>query len=505
MHRPLHFRRALAIGGIIVAALLAVDGVIVGTQWPFSRRAAALALERASGSQVTLGHFNPAFFPRPGYVAENASFQRNSAPPLATIRVIRCMTSWPMLLTLTHRVEHMQLEGVQVHIPARVPPPIHFGNPMIETTVTELVADGTTLDVAPRENGGPGLRFELPHLKVTNLAKDKALRFQTVLQNPKPSATIVASGAFGPLKASDPKQTPLSGSFRITRANLDEGGSIAGLLTARGEFRGVLGRVDVNGKAEAPNFEVKSSHHPVDLKANYRAVVNGADGDVSVQALTATWMHIALTAHGDISGQRGESGKTIALYFEASHAPVQDLFHVFVSSDPSPVEGPVMFHAHVVLPPGKQKFLRRVRLDGAFHIDHASFGHPNSQEKVDELSARTRRTRDDSPKDPQKVTADLSGDVRLRNGTAEFSNSSFDVPGATARLSGSYDLISEAVDLNGKLAMQASLSHAAGGMKSVFLLPLDPFFKTRDAGAVVSVHVGGTYAHPVFKASLRKR
>ena len=504
MQHSMHFRRALAVGGIIVAAVLAVDGVIVGTQWPFSRRAATLALERASASRVTFGHFDPAFFPRPGYVAENVSFERNG-PPLATIRVIRCMTSWPTLLSLTHRVQYMQLDEVRVQIPAHVPPPIHFGNSAIETTVTELVADGATLDVAPRKDGGPGLRFAFPHLKVTNLAKDKALHFETVLQNPKPNATIVANGAFGPLKRSDPKQTPLSGSFRITRANLDEGGSIAGLLTATGDFRGLLSRVDVNGKAEVPNFEVKSSHHPIDVKANYRAVVDGAHGDVAVEALTATWMHVALAAHGNISGQSGQNGKTIALYFEASHAPVEDLFHMFVSSDPSPVEGPITFRARVVLPPGKREFLRRVRLDGAFHIDHATFGHSNSQAKVDELSARTRRGHDDPPRDPQKVTADMSGDVRLRNGTAEFSNSSFDVPGAKARVSGSYNLISEAVDLNGRLAIQASLSHAAGGIKSVLLLPLDPFFKKGNAGAVIAVHIGGTYARPVFKASLRKR
>ncbi|HZQ52730.1 MAG TPA: AsmA-like C-terminal region-containing protein [Bryobacteraceae bacterium] len=503
MQRPVHFRRALAIGGIMVAAVLAADGIIIATHWPFSRPAAALALERAAASRVTFGHFDPAFFPRVGYVAENVTFERNGLP-LATIRVIRCMTSWPMLLSLTHRVEHMQLEGVHVQIPAHVPSPIQTGSPAIETTVTELVADGTILEVTPREDGGPGLRFELPRLRVTNLAKDKALRFETVLHNPKPNATIVANGAFGPLKKSDPKQTPLSGSFRIARANLDEGGSIAGLLAATGEFRGVLGRVDVHGKAEVPNFEVKSSHHPIDLKTNYRAVVDGAHGNISIQALTASWMQITLTAHGDISGQPGQNGKTIALYFEASHAPVEDLFHIFVSGDPSPLEGPITFHARVVLPPGKQKFLRRVRLDGAFHIDHASFGHPNSQERVDELSARTRRGHNDPVKDPQKVTADLSGDVKLRGGTAEFSNSTFDVPGAKAHLSGTYDLISEAVDLNGKLAMQASLSRAAGGMKSIFLLPLDPFFKTRDAGAVVAVHIGGTYAHPVFKASLRK-
>jgi hypothetical protein len=52
--------------------------------------------------------------------------------------------------------------------------------------------------------------------------------------------------------------------------------------------------------------------------------------------------------------------------------------------------------------------------------------------------------------------------------------------------------------------MDASLSKAASGVKSLLLIPLDPFFKKRGAGAVVPVRVMGTYSHPRFKASLRE-
>jgi hypothetical protein len=64
--------------------------------------------------------------------------------------------------------------------------------------------------------------------------------------------------------------------------------------------------------------------------------------------------------------------------------------------------------------------------------------------------------------------------------------------------------LNEAIDLHGSLAMHATLSKAAGGIKSVLLMPLDPFFKKHGAGAVVPVRIAGTYSHPVFKVLLTK-
>jgi hypothetical protein len=71
-------------------------------------------------------------------------------------------------------------------------------------------------------------------------------------------------------------------------------------------------------------------------------------------------------------------------------------------------------------------------------------------------------------------------------------------------MNGTYNLLNEAVDLSGTLAMQASLSKAAGGFKSILLLPLDPLYKKGSAGAVVSVGMTGTYDHPHFHISLKK-
>ena len=45
--------------------------------------------------------------------------------------------------------------------------------------------------------------------------------------------------------------------------------------------------------------------------------------------------------------------------------------------------------------------------------------------------------------------------------------------------------------MDGNLAMQAGISHAATGFKSALLKPFDPFFKKGGAGAIVPVRVSG--------------
>jgi hypothetical protein len=98
----------------------------------------------------------------------------------------------------------------------------------------------------------------------------------------------------------------------------------------------------------------------------------------------------------------------------------------------------------------------------------------------------------------------MKSEVKLDAGIATLSEALFAVPGAVARGAGTYNLSNEAIDLRGKLAMRATLSKAAGGIKSLILMPLDPFFKKDGAGAIVPVRITGTYSHPVFKVLLTK-
>ena len=47
-------------------------------------------------------------------------------------------------------------------------------------------------------------------------------------------------------------------------------------------------------------------------------------------------------------------------------------------------------HAHVVLPPKQEPFLKRVQLQGDFTINGAEFTKRTTQEKLNELSSRAR-------------------------------------------------------------------------------------------------------------------
>jgi|SRR5882724_54708 len=161
-----------------------------------------------------------------------------------------------------------------------------------------------------------------------------------------------------------------------------------------------------------------------------------------------------------------------------------------------PLSGTTSFRAHVLIPPRKAPFLQKVRLDGDFGIAGGQFEKSSTQATVKDFSARARGEKPEDGPDKDTAISDLSGLVELRDAIATFSNFSFVVTGASARMHGTYHLQSRAVDLHGTLKSDAELSKMSSGFKSVLLKPFDVFFKKRHAGAVVPVHLIGTYDDP---------
>jgi hypothetical protein len=492
------------IGGVVLLILLGGVLLILAARWPFTREATIRSLERVSASDVEITNFRKSFFPHPGYIAQNVIFKRPGSRPIARIGKITCRATWLALLSFTHRINRMDLGGVQIYIPTHVPPPVRkHAEAKIKTTVAELFANGAVLEIAPRHHSGQTVRFEFPELSLSNLARNKAINFHTVMRNPNPTGDMTVSGRVGPFMAAKIADTRISGAFQFRHADLSAYKVIAGTLSADGRFQGTVGRSEVFGQTEVPNFEVTRSHHSLGLKAEYHAIVNGTNGDVVVQSAQAHFLATTLLAQGTISGQQG---KTVSLDFDANQARIQDLLRLFVTADRPPLDGPISLRAHVVLPPTHRPFIRRVKLDGNFTISYADFTNSKTQEKVDELSARARgnKAQIKSKNGPEHVAEDFKSDVRLRDGIATLSSALFAVPGAVARGSGTYDVTTQAIDLRGKLAIDASLSKAATGVKSILLIPLDPLFKKNRAGAVLGVRISGTYSRPIFKASLTR-
>jgi hypothetical protein len=125
---------------------------------------------------------------------------------------------------------------------------------------------------------------------------------------------------------------------------------------------------------------------------------------------------------------------------------------------------------------------------------------------MERLSERARgkaEKADNEEVSPDRILSDLKGHVRLKNGIARFSNLTFAVPGATARMNGTYDLFSERINLHGTLRMSKPLSKTATGVKSFFLKVIGPFTHKEKPAAPIPVSITGTWDHPEYHVSIK--
>jgi hypothetical protein len=94
--------------------------------------------------------------------------------------------------------------------------------------------------------------------------------------------------------------------------------------------------------------------------------------------------------------------------------------------------------------------------------------------------------------------------LNLSRGVARLSQLTFQVPGARIALDGGYTLASGALDFTGTLRMDATVSQAVGGFKSIFIKPFDGLFRKDGAGAVLPIKIGGTRDAPKFGLDVGK-
>ena len=132
-------------------------------------------------------------------------------------------------------------------------------------------------------------------------------------------------------------------------------------------------------------------------------------------------------------------------------------------------------------------------MQGDFGVEAASFTRSTTQESVNNLSQVSQGEKEND--DPASVIENLRGHVLLKEGIATFSDLSFSVPGALARVHGTYSLLTERVNLHGTLQVDNKLSNGSKAMKSVLLKIVEPFLKKKNAGEIVPIKIGGTFSH----------
>ena len=518
---PARSSRRLLWAVVAIVAAIGILAIIAAHNWPFTRDAIVQDLQEESGGDVQLAGFRPTYFPHPGCVAEGVTIRRNgdqASPPFITMRRLTVTGSYPGLFA--RRVEQIRAEEMHVLIrhgagsPASLGPGMPGVSAKSKAAIGEIIADGAQVEIDSQTPGQQPLLFLVQKLAIHSVAEGRPLLFRAVLKLPDPPGDLSVTGQLGPWKPGDFGQTPLSGSYTLEHADLGVFNGIGGTLSSTGKFSGVLQHVEMSGKTDVPDFEVTSAKHGVHLSTDFRAVVNGLNGDVVLDPVTAHWGRTTIVAKVNIAGspEGGGKGKTVTLSAYSSGARTEDLLRLFTKSNPPPMTGDIVFRAKVAVPPEERPFLDKLRLQGDFGIAGGQYTKFETQKSVDLMSARARgqadkvEDRQEKEKkegndnyDPGRVLSNVKGRVVLRNGVANLTDVSFDVPGASAVVSGTYNLKSQRVNLHGPVRLDAPLSKATTGVKSFLMKIVQPLVqKKKQKGSTVEVRVAGTYNDPSF-------
>src|SRR5436190_2111292 len=83
-------------------------------------------------------------------------------------------------------------------------------------------------------------------------------------------------------------QTPLAAEYTFSDADLGVFKGIAGKLQSSGRFAGVLERIEVDGKADVPDFALDNAGHAMLLTTTFHSIVDGTNGNTLLQPVDGT-------------------------------------------------------------------------------------------------------------------------------------------------------------------------------------------------------------------------
>ncbi len=511
-------RKALRYG-FPVLCLLLIGGALyvywfVKTLDPRAKERVISALEDRFDADVNLTSLNISLFPRPSVVGEGLSIRHKnwSDPhPLIYIGKFYAATDFWTLLNRRNHVDIVRLKGLAIYVPPRgLSLEKESTQPGQDTThlqflIEKIVADGTRLEIAPKEQGKDALRFNIQKLTLRPVGPGKAMAFTAKLTNARPPGLIDSTGSFGPWQRDDPRSTAVSGNYNFQNANLGVFAGISGILSSKGTYGGVLQRIEVNGATDVPKFSLKRGGDAVHLVTQFHSIVDGTDGDTLLHPVDASFLNSEFICRGGVVHQPGPNGKTVSLDATSKHARIEDILTLVVGGDKPFLTGDVNFASRIVIPPGNQDVIDKLRLDGQFAVLSARFGSRKVQQRLLVLSDRARgisKSEQESGQGPELVASDFRGRFKLENTTARFSRLSFQVPGALITLAGTYGLQSGKIDMHGTFRMQATLSQTQSGVKQWLLMPFNKFFEKDGAGFEVPLDVTGTKDDPTIGVTI---
>jgi hypothetical protein len=530
--------------GLIALAIVAV-GVFVANV-PLSsdvlRQRIVASLSEKLDSDVELGDLALRLYPTMRAEGSDLKIRRRGAspdlPPLIAIKAFHVDGS--VFGLWRKHVDHVQLTGLDISIPPkserieqerirdRGPQPKatagqathepgatdapetaeeRRANPLDNNGVVidRVDTDDARLLIVPEEKDANPKVWAIHHLTMHRLGAPKTWPFEATLTNGVPPGEIQVTGGFGPWNRDEPGDTPLNGRFTFAKADLSVFKGISGTLSSRGSFQGTLEQIAATGETETPDFMIAVGGHKFPLRAKYRALIDGTNGDTRLDEIDATFLNSHLLAKGAVvDGKKGEHGRTVMLDVNMDRARIEDVMVMAVNTPKPPMTGALKLTTKFLLPPGESDVSQRLRLDGRFSIAKAKFTNYDVQGKINEISKRTRGDTED-PKQ-QNVVSDFGGRFRLGDGRLMLPDLTFTVPGAKVELAGGYALKPETLDFKGQVVTDAMMSEMVTGWKKWLMKPADAIFrkpKSEGKGSIFPIKVSGTRSDPKFGLDVR--
>lgn len=549
--KSIWLRVALGLGVALVVLLIAAfiaGEVLIHRAQPMLKAKVVETLSNRFDSRVELDRFHVSLVEGLSVTGSGLSLYPNrlqAAEPMIAVKDFSFHATWKQLFATPTRVGKVNLTGLAVHLPPKsqrssMP---HLSSSSSSSSgggfkiqIGEIDCDQTTLVMGTDKPNKVPLEFDIHHLQLWSVGPGQPMKFHAILVNPKPVGDIDSSGYFGPFVADSPADTPVSGDYSFTNADLGTLKGIGGTLSSTGRYQGTLDSIVVDGKTSTPDFKLDIASHPVPLNTTFHAIVDGTNGDTHLEPVDAWLLHSHIVAKGDVVRNANVKGHDIRLDVKLDPALIQDVLELGAKADKPLLNGSLTMHTSFHLPPGKESVIDKLNLAGSFAIENAHFTSEKFQSKVDELSLRgqgkakeAKQESDALKKDaapppatdsaagssqPAKpassssagasdpisaeanVASDIRGDFVFSGGKIELKQMQYRVPGADIDIDGSYTLKGGALDFQGSARLDAKISQLVTGWKSLLLKPIDPFFAKHGAGTFVPIKVGGTRSDP---------
>ena len=518
--RPHRFRVIASIAVLFLATLVICVRMVITRAEPILRTRVIETLSSRFKSRVDLAELH--VWVSDGvqvdgkglkiFGATDPNAWQDGVQPLLEVGEFRFQTGIRSLFREPMHVDIIYVNGLIVNIPPKndhkdMKELRERGKKMkMSIVVDRFVCADTKLIINTPRPTKPPLEFDISDLRMKEIGPGLPMRFDATLINPRPVGDIHSTGQFGPLNEIRPSDTPVMGDYSFTNADLGTLRGIAGILSSTGKYGGTLGRIEVSGQTDTPDFRLAVSGHRVPLHTDFHAIVDGTDGDTYLQPVTARVGHSSFTASGKVVRMKMPHGHDIELNVVLGLARIEDLLQLGIKTDPPIMTGPVSMKTRLSLPAGPEDVANRLKLDGSFEIPAAHFTNEKVQSRIDSLSLRSRGKHPAAQAPPEAdVTSDVEGTFVLNHGVFSFSHLHFLVPGTHADMAGRYSLDGNTFDFHGVLRLDAKLSQMMTGWKSILLKPVDPFFHKHGAGTELPFKISGTREAPRFGLDFHRK